>query len=236
MTSQRSRRSPRLIVGCGLAAGGDPKVGRPGMSEGSSATWLTAQGKTNGQAGGRAFLTEERSCSSGRSNDSMWTDRRFNRRSVVDSHEGAITRSKQKLCIDQGTQQRVTRRGVEPPQAARLRFGESQSWHFEELSLDAPEHIVIRADRLGRHVTSNLLLGMRRLEQPICQRDFCQTGPPASPRRAKTGLISPGLARVPTDRHRPKLVRCCTRDTTCRNLHQVARAGAMSPNLHLSTA
>ncbi len=38
-----------------LAAGGDPKVGRPGDVGGESAGWLTAQGENYGPAGGRAF-------------------------------------------------------------------------------------------------------------------------------------------------------------------------------------
>ena len=45
----------------GLAAGGDPKVGRPGKLGGGSAGWLTAQGKTCVQPIGGQSSDEERS-------------------------------------------------------------------------------------------------------------------------------------------------------------------------------
>jgi hypothetical protein len=44
----------------GLAAGGDPMVGRPGMSVGCSVDWLTAQGKTYVQSTGGQSSLEER--------------------------------------------------------------------------------------------------------------------------------------------------------------------------------
>ena len=44
------------MTALGLAAGGDPKVGRPGESEGGSAGWLTAQRKDLRPADGRAVL------------------------------------------------------------------------------------------------------------------------------------------------------------------------------------
>jgi hypothetical protein len=92
---------------------------------------------------------------------------------VLDTHERAITGSEQKLRFDQGAEQSVTRCGIEPPQAARLRFRESQSRHFEELSLNPPEHFLCRIILLGRHLgTSCVALERFVLEQPICHRQL----------------------------------------------------------------
>jgi hypothetical protein len=80
---------------------------------------------------------------------------------MLDTHERAITGSEQKLRFDQGAEQSATRCRIEPPQAARLRFRESQSRHFEELSLDPPEHFLQRMILLGRHLGTPCL-GLER--------------------------------------------------------------------------
>jgi hypothetical protein len=64
---------------------------------------------------------------------------------VLHTHERAITCFEQKLRVDQRTEQGVTRGRIEPPQATRLWFRESQTRHFEELTLDAPEHFFGRS-------------------------------------------------------------------------------------------
>jgi hypothetical protein len=81
----------------GLAAGGDPKVGRPGNSEGGSAGWLTAQRKDLRPAGGRAFLSRGKVVTSSSSYQAALPYRSFDGRRVLDTHERAITGPKQKL-------------------------------------------------------------------------------------------------------------------------------------------
>jgi hypothetical protein len=77
--------------------------------------------------------------------------RRFQRRRVLDTHERPIASTEQKLGVDKCVEKRGTRGRIQPPQSARLRFGESQSRHLEELALDTPEHFVGCAAWLWRH-------------------------------------------------------------------------------------
>jgi hypothetical protein len=73
------------------------------------------------------------------------------RRRVFDAHERAVSRPKQKLGFDQGAKQGIARRSVQPPEPARLRLRQPQAWHFQKLTLDAPEHFVVRSIGLRRH-------------------------------------------------------------------------------------
>jgi hypothetical protein len=164
----------RLTTTEGLAAGGDPKVGRPGNSEGGSVGWLTAQRKDLPPADGRAFLIRGKIVTSSSSYNAALAYQGFDGRRMLDTHERAITGPKQKLRFHEGAEQRITRGRVESPQPARLRFRESQSRHLEELSLDAPEHFICRA-LLGRHwhlqrVARDTLLGATDVPADICER------------------------------------------------------------------
>jgi hypothetical protein len=71
-------------------------------------------------------------------------ERGFDWNRLIETHERTITRSEQKLRIDQCTEQCVTRCRIESPQASRLRLSESQSRHFKVLALNAPKHFVVR--------------------------------------------------------------------------------------------
>ena len=110
--------------------------------------------------------------------------RGFHGRRVLDTHERPIAGSEQKLRVDQSAEKCVTRGRVEPPKAARLRLRESQSRHFEEFTLDSPEHFVGCADWLWRHEPPSVLkdnregatdmpatfcLDIRRTAEPIAQ-------------------------------------------------------------------
>jgi hypothetical protein len=131
-----------------VAAGGDPEVGRPGVGR-CSAGWLMARRddvrssrrageKTDERLRRRDVRTRPQSC--------------FDRSRVLDPHERAVARLKQKLRIDQGAEELTARGRIEAPQATGLRLGQTQPGHFEELSLDAAEHIVSSTHWLSRHV------------------------------------------------------------------------------------
>src|SRR5919198_6695749 len=79
-----------------LAAGGDPKVGRPGMAEGSSAGWLTAQRKDFRSSRRAGFLTRRKFASHG-SRLHLRSERSLHGSSRLDPHERAIARAKQKF-------------------------------------------------------------------------------------------------------------------------------------------
>jgi len=95
-------------------------------------------------AGGGAFLRGGKIYTSGYCDVWAFPERGFDRSRLIDAHEGAITRSEQKLRLDQCTEQCVTRCRIESPQASRLRLSESQSRHFKVLTLYAPKHFVVR--------------------------------------------------------------------------------------------
>jgi hypothetical protein len=61
---------------------------------------------------------------------------------VLDPHERSIARAEEELRIHERAEHCATRRCVESPEATRLRFCESQSRHFKELTLDTPKHLV----------------------------------------------------------------------------------------------
>jgi len=63
-------------------------------------------------------------------------------RGILDPHERAVARTEQKLRIDESPKQRSTRRSIQTPKTTRLRFGESQPRHFEELALNPPQHVI----------------------------------------------------------------------------------------------
>jgi hypothetical protein len=184
----------RLTITAGLAAGGDPKVGRPGNSEGGSAGWLTAQRKDLRPADGRAFLIRGQIVTSSSSNHAPLPYQSFDGRRVLDTHERTITGPKQKLRFHQGAEQRITRGRVKSPQPARLRFRQSQSRHFEELALHAPEHFICRA-LLGRHlhlqrIARNTLSGATDVPAT-----FVNVASNARQQHAKTGVILDHISR-----------------------------------------
>jgi hypothetical protein len=98
-----------------LAAGGDPKVNRPGEKGGvfgrladGSKERLTVQ-----PAGGRFPYGESftRSCGDHIPRRTL----RLDGRRMLDTHERAIARSKQKIRVDQGAEQSVTLRRIQSP-------------------------------------------------------------------------------------------------------------------------
>src|SRR5436309_16000705 len=76
---------------------------------------------------------------------------RFQRACMLDPHERAIARSKQKIRIDQRAQQGRARVHIEAPQPPGLRFGQPQSRHLQKFPLNAPEHFFLVDRRLRRH-------------------------------------------------------------------------------------
>jgi len=96
----------------GLAAGGDPKVGRPGEGR----KWFgrlanDSFGKTEGPAGWRAFLKDDtRAAASGGGNSRTRTHE-----GMVGPHEGSIARPEQELGINQGAEQRPALFGIQSP-------------------------------------------------------------------------------------------------------------------------
>jgi hypothetical protein len=63
---------------------------------------------------------------------------------LIGPHECPITRTEEKLRIDEGTEQRVTRSAVEAPQPLRLRRRQPQSRHFAILALNLSQYVVKR--------------------------------------------------------------------------------------------
>jgi len=66
---------------------------------------------------------------------------------LVGPHEGSISRPEQKFRIDQGAQKRVTGGTIKAPQPLRLRRGQAKSRHLDVLTLDTPQHVVMRSLR-----------------------------------------------------------------------------------------
>src|SRR5581483_3837595 len=100
----------------------------------------------------------------------------FQRTCVLDPHERAIARSKQKLSVHQRAEERGARFTIESPQAPRLRFGQPQAGHFQELPSNALKHFLAGVCTLRRHTvlpsTDPTGLGLRgQSEQPMCH-DF----------------------------------------------------------------
>jgi hypothetical protein len=63
---------------------------------------------------------------------------------MLHAHERAVTRLEQKVRIDQLTQERRARGGIEAPQALRLRLRQPKSRHFEKFSLHPTKDLVFR--------------------------------------------------------------------------------------------
>ena len=70
---------------------------------------------------------------------------------MLNSHEGAIARPKQELCIHERTEQLASRGRIESPQPSRLRLGQTQPGHFEELALHSSHNVVSAADVVRGH-------------------------------------------------------------------------------------
>jgi hypothetical protein len=138
------------MCGVGLAAGGDPKVDRPGES-GRLFCRLADGSKVRSTVQPGGWVPPQRKLLRHQAAAPARAQCRRHGRRLIHAHERAVARSKEKVRLDQRAEERDARCGVESPQAARLRLGQSQSRHFEELSLHAPEHIVGRSCRLGRH-------------------------------------------------------------------------------------
>jgi len=64
--------------------------------------------------------------------------------SLIGPHKSSISRPKQKLRIDQGAQKRITGGTIEAPQPLRLRRCQAKSRHLDVLTLDTPQHVVMR--------------------------------------------------------------------------------------------
>jgi hypothetical protein len=71
---------------------------------------------------------------------------------MLNSHEGAIARPKQELGIHERVEQFATRRSIESPQPSRLRLGQAQPRHFEELTLHSSNNVVSSADVVRGHL------------------------------------------------------------------------------------
>src|SRR5262249_21318794 len=67
---------------------------------------------------------------------------RFHRCCVFNSHERAVARPEQELGINERPQQRFAEGGLEPPEPSSLCFGETQSRHLEEFTLNPPKNIL----------------------------------------------------------------------------------------------
>jgi hypothetical protein len=77
-----------------------------------------------------------------------------------------------------------------------LPFGQSQSRHFEELALDAPEHFIVPAGWLGRHrlpPKRYVAQGRTQKEQPICQSKVLRSRSSAAETAQKQARILDGL-------------------------------------------
>src|SRR5262245_59215035 len=70
---------------------------------------------------------------------------------MFNSHEGAIARPKEKLGVDERSEQRSARRGVESPEPPRLCLGEAQARHLEKLALHSSNHVFLAADGVRGH-------------------------------------------------------------------------------------
>ena len=64
--------------------------------------------------------------------------------SLVGPHKCSISCTEQKLRIDQGTQKRITGGTIEAPQPLRLRRCQAKSRHLDVLTLDTPQHVIMR--------------------------------------------------------------------------------------------
>jgi hypothetical protein len=63
---------------------------------------------------------------------------------LIGPHKSSIAGTKQKLCVNEGTKQRIARSAVEAPQALCLRRGQPQSRHLDVLALNASEYLIER--------------------------------------------------------------------------------------------
>jgi hypothetical protein len=117
---------------------------------------------------------------------------------LIGPHECPITRAEEKLRIDEGTEQRVTRSAVEAPQPLRLRRRQPQSRHFAILALNPSQYVVKRL--LCFHEPSpfpDLMMEPFETEQRGCQRfdlSLRFEGSQVNPHRTKTLPMSRTLS------------------------------------------
>ena len=64
--------------------------------------------------------------------------------SLIGAHKRAIARAKQKLGVDEGSEQRITCGPVEAPEPLRLRRCQTQSGHLDVLALDSSQYVIKR--------------------------------------------------------------------------------------------
>jgi hypothetical protein len=84
-----------------------------------------------GRASGSSRTVEIEYSSSARSAD------------VFGPHERTVPRTKQEFRIHERSEERVTRRTVEAPQALRLGSRQPQSWHFGVFPTNPPQGIIL---------------------------------------------------------------------------------------------
>jgi hypothetical protein len=70
---------------------------------------------------------------------------------LIGPHKSSITGAKQKLGVDQRTQQRVARGTIKAPQPLRLGQCQPQTRHFDVFPLNAAENIIERLRVFGWH-------------------------------------------------------------------------------------
>jgi hypothetical protein len=63
---------------------------------------------------------------------------------MLGPHKRSISGAKQKLGVDERTQERVARRPIETPQPLRLRCRQAKSGHLDVFPLNPPKDIVKR--------------------------------------------------------------------------------------------
>jgi hypothetical protein len=63
---------------------------------------------------------------------------------LIGPHESSVTGAKQKLCVDERTQQRVAGCPIKAPQPLRLRRRQPKPGHLDVLALHAPKDVVKR--------------------------------------------------------------------------------------------
>ena len=229
------------MTGQGVAAGGDPKVIRPGLVGRIRrlALRLEVRLSTSRQAGDLSEELQRTLCDG--DFPSAWRQPGLERARIVDAHERSVTRLEQEIRLNQREKKRLTRLAVEPPEAPRLRFRQAQSRHFEKLALHSPEHVIVCPCRHGRHHWFPPLPVMVGLLRP----SFLAMGVPADRARMANRLPPDESENGPfldwrqlwcTRNPRDGSRRCSNPDNACTNSHQVPRADHLSPSLHLPAA